>query len=68
MNDTFEPSLAHLQESLWTWAAQTNPDSELYKTLWAWCQVIDAVGDDLDMRSSTACPTFRVAKMMVAGK
>jgi len=29
---------------------------------------IDAVGDDLDMRSSTACPTFRVAKMMVAGK
>lgn len=29
---------------------------------------IDAVGDDLDLRSSTACPTFRVAKMMVAGK
>ena len=29
---------------------------------------IDAVGDDLDMRSSTACPTFRVAQMMIAGK
>ena len=29
---------------------------------------IDAVGTDLDLRSSTACPTFRVAKMMVAGK
>jgi PmbA protein len=29
---------------------------------------IDAVGDDLDMRSSTACPTFRVRQMMVAGK
>jgi PmbA protein len=29
---------------------------------------IDAVGDDLDLRSSTACPTFRVARMMVAGK
>lgn len=29
---------------------------------------IDAVGNDLDLRSSTACPTFRIAKMMVAGK
>src|SRR5262249_44859625 len=29
---------------------------------------IDAVGDDLALRSSTACPTFRVAAMMVAGK
>ena len=29
---------------------------------------VDAVGDDLDLRSSTACPTFRVAKMMVAGR
>jgi PmbA protein len=28
---------------------------------------IDAVGDDLDMRTSTACPTFRVSSMMVAG-
>ena len=25
------------------------------------CKRIDAVGDDLDLRSSTACPTFRVA-------
>ncbi|MCU1281347.1 MAG: peptidase modulator of gyrase, partial [bacterium] len=29
---------------------------------------IDAVGDDLDLRSSTACPTFRVGKMMIAGR
>jgi len=29
---------------------------------------IDAVGDDLDLRTSTACPTFRVAQMTVAGK
>jgi PmbA protein len=29
---------------------------------------IDAVGDDLDLRSATACPTFRVAKMMIAGR
>jgi PmbA protein len=29
---------------------------------------IDAVGDDLDLRSSTACPTFRVARMMIAGR
>ncbi len=29
---------------------------------------IDAVGTDLDLRSSTACPTFRVGKMMIAGK
>ncbi len=29
---------------------------------------IDAVGDDLDLRSSTACPTFRVSRMMVAGR
>jgi PmbA protein len=29
---------------------------------------IDAIGDDLDLRTSTACPTFRVRKMMVAGK
>lgn len=29
---------------------------------------IDAVGSDLDLRASTACPTFRVSKMMVAGK
>ncbi len=29
---------------------------------------IDAVGDDLDTRSSVQCPTFRVAKMTIAGK
>jgi PmbA protein len=29
---------------------------------------IDAVGDDLDLRSSTACPTFRVSQMMIAGR
>jgi PmbA protein len=28
---------------------------------------IDAVGSDLDLRTSTACPTIRVAKMTVAG-
>ena len=33
---------------------------ELWKT-------IDAVGSDLDLRTSTASPTFRVAKMTVAG-
>src|ERR1700722_14768052 len=30
-------------------------------------QRVDAVGSDLDLRSSTAAPTLRVAKMMVAG-
>jgi PmbA protein len=29
---------------------------------------IDAVCDDLDLRTSTACPTFRVARMMIAGR
>jgi PmbA protein len=28
---------------------------------------VDAVGDDLDLRTSTAAPTFRVAKMTIAG-
>ena len=28
---------------------------------------IDAVGSDLDLRTSTASPTIRVAKMTVAG-
>ena len=28
---------------------------------------VDAVGDDLDTRSSVQCPTFRVAEMMIAG-
>lgn len=31
-------------------------------------QRIDRVGSDLDRRSSTACPTFRVSRMTVAGK
>jgi PmbA protein len=30
-------------------------------------QRVDAVGDDLDLRTATAAPTFRVAKMTVAG-
>jgi len=30
-------------------------------------QRIDLVGDDLDLRSSTACPTFRVSHMMLGG-
>jgi PmbA protein len=30
-------------------------------------QRIDLVADDLDLRSSTACPTFRVSHMMIAG-
>jgi PmbA protein len=29
---------------------------------------IDAVGDDLDLRTATACPTFRVARMTLAGR
>lgn len=29
---------------------------------------IDAVGDDLDLRTSTACPSFRVSRMTVAGR
>jgi PmbA protein len=29
---------------------------------------IDAVGTDLDLRSSTACPTFRVSRMTVGGR
>lgn len=29
---------------------------------------IDRVGDDLDLRSSTACPTFRVSSMTIAGR
>ncbi|HWL86682.1 MAG TPA: metallopeptidase TldD-related protein, partial [Polyangiaceae bacterium] len=30
-------------------------------------QSIDAIGNDLDLRTSTASPTFRVAKMTIAG-
>ena len=29
---------------------------------------IDMVGDEIDMRSSTACPVFRVSRMTVAGR
>jgi PmbA protein len=29
---------------------------------------VDAIGTDLDLRSSTACPTFRVSRMTIAGK
>jgi PmbA protein len=29
---------------------------------------VDAVGNDLDLRTSTACPTFRVSRMTVAGR
>jgi PmbA protein len=28
---------------------------------------VDAIGDDLDTRSSVQCPTFRVSSMMIAG-
>ena len=28
---------------------------------------VDALGDDLDTRSSVQCPTFRVGEMMIAG-
>ena len=31
-------------------------------------QRVDAVGDDLDMRSSTAAPTLRIAQMTIAGR
>jgi PmbA protein len=36
-----------------------------FDALW---KAIDRVGDDLDLRTSTACPTFRVAEMMIAGR
>ena len=36
-----------------------------FEDLW---RAVDAVGDDLDMKTSTACPTFRVAKMTIAGR
>ncbi len=35
-----------------------------FDDLW---QRIDAVGDDLDLRSATAAPTFRVSEMTIAG-
>ena len=35
-----------------------------FRDLW---DRVDAVGSDLDLRSSVACPTLRVARMTVAG-
>jgi PmbA protein len=35
-----------------------------FDTLW---KSVDAVGTDLDLRTRVACPTFRVAKMTLAG-
>ncbi len=35
-----------------------------FDALW---RAVDCIGDDLDRRSSTASPTFRVAQMMIAG-
>ena len=29
---------------------------------------VDALGSDLELKTSTACPTFRVASMTVAGR
>jgi PmbA protein len=48
----------------------TYPVSEVtvsanFDDLW---QRIDAVGDDLDLRSSTAAPTFRVSAMTIGGR
>jgi len=47
----------------------TYPVSEITVSanLEAILQGIDLVGDDLDFRSSTAVPTFRVARMTIAG-
>jgi PmbA protein len=49
---------------------KTFPVSEItvsasFDDLW---KGVDAVGDDLDLRSSTACPTFRVARMTLGGR
>jgi PmbA protein len=49
---------------------KTFPVSEItisanFDDLW---KRVDAVGDDLDLRSSTACPTFRVSRMTVGGR
>jgi PmbA protein len=38
--------------------------SAAFDDLW---KGIDALGDDLDVRSSIQCPTFRVAKMTIGG-
>lgn len=49
---------------------RTFPVSEItiscnFDDLW---KGIDAVGNDLDLRSSTACPTIRVARMTIGGR
>jgi PmbA protein len=36
-------------------------------TLDAMLKGIDAVGDDLELRTSTASPTLRVARMTISG-
>ena len=44
------------------------PTKEWYKHKQRMKQhLIDAVGSDLDLRTATASPTFRVSKMIVAG-
>ena len=50
--------------------SKTFPVSEItisanFDELW---KGIDRVGDDLELRTSTACPTFRVARMTIAGR
>jgi len=50
--------------------ALTRPVTEVtvsanFDDLW---KSIDAVADDLDLKTSTACPTFRVARMTIAGR
>jgi PmbA protein len=47
----------------------THPVSEVTvsSNLDAMLRDIDAVGDDLDLKTSTASPTFRVAQMTIAG-
>jgi PmbA protein len=39
--------------------------SAAFDDLW---KGIDAVGDDLELRSALACPTFRVGRMTIAGR
>jgi PmbA protein len=48
---------------------KTHPVSEVTVSanLDAMLRGIDAVGDDLDLRTATAAPTFRVASMTIAG-
>lgn len=49
---------------------QTFPVTEVtisanFDDLW---KRVDAVGDDLELKTSTACPTFRVSRMTLAGR